>query len=212
MALRSLDAARELHRAVVVDKGFSAICQERCCLSVQLICREERRRRVCRGGLAGPRTLAGDTGQYVHRPGCHRSHGDSRNDGCQHRAVRRIVRPESCGAPGKVPAGSAPGPHSAVSAVQFGPVLVAAPPVLHGGGRFERGFLQQCTLAPSLQECNLGRLLEPLRAQVLRMRVIQVLSAVLGGSLREEEELVQVPVALCSGWVAEGQQLFHHAH
>ena len=31
------------------------------------------------------------------------------------------------------------------------------------------------------------------------------------GRLREEEELVQVPVALRRGWVAEGQPLPHNA-
>ena len=43
------------------------------------------------------------------------------------------------------------------------------------------------------------------------MRVIRVLLTVLRGVLREEGDLVQISVALRSGWVVEGQPLFHHA-
>ena len=110
-----------------------------------------------------------------------------------------------------MPAGRGPGRHFAVRAVRFGPVRVAAAPLLHRGGRIKRGPLQQGLLALPLREGGQGRLWEALRAQVLRVGVIRLLPAVLGGCLREEEELVQVPVALRGGWVAEGQPLFHHA-
>ena len=43
------------------------------------------------------------------------------------------------------------------------------------------------------------------------MCVIRVLPAVLGGRLLEEEELVQVPVPLRGGRVAESQPLIHLA-
>ena len=43
-----------------------------------------------------------------------------------------------------------------------------------------------------------------------RVRGISVLLVVFGARLREEEELVQVPVALCRGRVAEGQPLLQH--
>ena len=48
-------------------------------------------------------------------------------------------------------------------------------------------------------------------AQALRVRVVRVLPAVLRGRLREDEELVQLPVALRGGQVLECQPLFHHA-
>ena len=119
-----------------------------------------------------------------------------RHRGRQHPAVRRFTRPESRGVPGEVPTGGGPGHQSAVRAVRLGTVCVATPPLLHCGGRVERQPLQQCLLALSLREGGPERLWEGLCAQALRVRVIRVLSAALGGRLREEEELVQVPVAL----------------
>ena len=70
---------------------------------------------------------------------------------------------------------------------------------------------QQCLLALPLRESRRGHLWEALHARALRVRVIQVLPAVLGGRLREEEELVQLPVALRGRWVAGSPPLSHHA-
>ena len=95
-----------------------------------------------------------------------------------------------------MPAGRRPGHHPAVRAVRLGPVCVAASPLLHRGGRVERGALLQCLQALPWWEGWRGWLREALRAQVLRVRVVRVLPAVLRGCPREEEELVQVPVAL----------------
>ena len=93
---------------------------------------------VCRGELAGPRTLAGNAGQPGPRPGRHRLHGDGRHCGRERRVVRLFVRPEFRGVPAEVPAGRVPGCHSTVRAVRFGLVRVAAPPLLHRGGRVKR--------------------------------------------------------------------------
>ena len=67
-----------------------------------------------------------------------------------------------------------------------------------------RGALLQRLWAPPRREGGGGRLREALRAKALRVRVVRVLSAVLRGRPGQEEELVQVPVALCGGRVAEG--------
>ena len=131
--------------------------------------------------------------------------------GRQRPAVRRPVRPESRGVLGELPADRGPGHHPAVRAVPFGPVCVAASPLLHRGGRVERGPLQQCLSALPLREGGWGRLWEALCAQTLQVRVIWVLPALLRGRPREDEELVQVPVALHGGRVLESQPLSHHA-
>ena len=56
----------------------------------------------------------------------------------------------------------------------------------------------------------MDRLWEALCAQALQMCVVWVLPAVLGARPREEEELVQVPVALRGGRVADCQPLSQH--
>ena len=124
---------------------------------------------------------------------------------------RRPVLPKSRGVPGEVPAGRSPGHYPTFHAVRLGPVRVAASSLLHRGGRVERGPLQQRLRALPLWERGQGRLPKALRAQALRGRVVRVLPAVLRGRPREEEELVQVPVALRGGRVVECQPLLHHA-
>ena len=57
----------------------------------------------------------------------------------------------------------------------------------------------------------MGPAAEALCAQALRVRVVRVLPVLLGGRLREEEELVQVPVALRGGQVSKCQPLSQHA-
>ena len=57
----------------------------------------------------------------------------------------------------------------------------------------------------------MDRLWEAVCARALRMCVVWVLPAMLGGRPREEEELVQVPVALHGGRVADCRPLSHHA-
>ena len=66
-----------------------------------------------------------------------------------------------------------------------------------------RGALLHCLWALPRREGGRGRLREALCAQALRVRVVRVLSAVLRGRPGEEEELVQVPVALRGGRVVE---------
>ena len=164
IALRPLDAAHDLRRAVLVNKGFPAVRHQRRYNSVQLLLREGRRWCVCRGGLAGPRTLAGNLGQQARRPCRHGPHGNSRHRGSKRRAVRP-VRPQSRGVLGKVPVGRGPGRDPAVRAVRFGPVRIAVPALLHRGYRVERGPLQQCLLALPLRKGRRGRLWEGLRAK-----------------------------------------------
>ena len=125
---------------------------------------------MCRRGLAGPRTLAGDKGQQLRRAGCHCFHGDRRDRERQRRAVGRSLRPESCGVSREVPAGRGPGRHSAVRAIRFSPFRVAALTLLHRVGGFAQGPLQQCLLALPLQEGGLGRLWEALCAEALKVR------------------------------------------
>ena len=196
IALPPLYATRDLRRAVVVDKALHTVRQQRRRDEVQRLCREGVRWRVRCGRLTGPRGRAGDVGQQAHWPRRHGSHYDGRHRGRQCRAVRRPVLPKSRVVPAKLPAGRIRGHYPAVRAVWFGPVRVAASSLLHRGGRVEPGSLRQRVLALSLREGRRGRLQEALRAQVLRMRVVRVLPAVLRGRLRQEEELVQVPVAL----------------
>ena len=74
---------------------------------------------------------------------------------------------------------------------------------MHSGGRVEQGALLQRLLALPLREGGQRRLREALGAQVLRVRVVRVLPAVLRGRPGHEEELVQVPVALRGGRVVE---------
>ena len=62
MALRPLYAARDLCRAVVVDKAFPAVRQQRCRDSVQLLRCEGRCWCVRRGWFAGSCILAGAWG------------------------------------------------------------------------------------------------------------------------------------------------------
>ena len=203
VALRPLYASRDLRRAVVVDETLPAVCQQRRRDDVPLLRREGCRRRVLCGWLAGPRVSAGDVGQQLRWPRRHGSHGDGRNRGRQRRAVRWPVLPEPRGIPGEVPAGRHPGHRSAVRAVRFGPVRAVACPLLYRGGRVERGAPLQHLRALSRREGGRGRLQEALCAQALRVRVVRVLSAVLRGRPGQEEELVQVPVALCGGRLAE---------
>ena len=110
--------------------------------------------------------------------------------------VIAVVLPEPRGIPGKVPAGCRPGHRSAVCAVRFSPVGVAASPLLYGCGPSGRGALLQRLQALPRREGTLDRLRVALHAQALRVRVGQVLLAVLRGRPGQEEELVQVPVAL----------------
>ena len=123
--------------------------------------------------------------------------------GRQCNAVRRPLRPAWDGVRREVTAGRGPGHHPAVHAIRLGPVRVAASPMLHRGGRFECGSPQQCLLALFLREGWRGRLREARCAQALRGCVVQVLPAVPRGRPQEGEELVQVPVALRSGRIAE---------
>ena len=142
-------------------------------------------------------------GQQLRWPRRHGSHGDGRNRGRQRHAIRWSVLPEPRGIPGEMPAGRHPGHRSAVRAVWLGHVRSTALPLLHCGDPVERGTLLQRLWALSLREGGRGRLREALRAQALRVRVIRVLPAVLRGRPGQEEELVQVPVALCGGRVVE---------
>ena len=75
----------------------------------------------------------------------------------------------------------------------------------------EQQSLQQCLPTLPLREGGRGRSREALCARALRLRVVRVLPAVLWGRPREEEELLQVPVALRNGRVAEFQPLSNHA-
>ena len=93
----------------------------------------------------------------------------------------------------------------------LGSVRVAASPLLHRGGRVERGALLESLRALPRREGGWGRLREALRTQALGVRVVRVLPALLRGRPGEEEELVQVPVALPAGRTVECQPLFHHA-
>ena len=206
VALQPLYAARDLRRAVVVDKTLPAVRQWRRRDDVQLFRREGCCWcvRCCR--LAGPRVAPGDVGQQAHWPRRYGSHGDGHYRGRQCRAVRRPVLPKSRGVPGEVPAGRSPGHYPAVRAVRF-----AASSLLHLGGGVERGPLQQRLRALPCWEGGRGRLREALRAQALWVRVVRVLPAVLRGHMREGKELVLVPVALPGGRVVECQPLFHHA-
>ena len=83
----------------------------------------------------------------------------------------------------QVPASRGPAHNSAVTAVWFGPICGAVPPLLLCGGGFQWASLQQRLLAPPRAEGGWGRLWEALRAQALRVRGILVLLAVLGGRL-----------------------------
>ena len=133
--------------------------------------------------LAGPRVSAGDVGQQLRWPRRHGSHGNGPARGRQRRAVRWPVLLEPRGSPGEVPAGRHPGHHSAVCAVWFGPIRVAASPLLYHGGRVERGALLQRLRTLPRREGGRGQLREALRAQALRVRVVRVLLAVLRGRL-----------------------------
>ena len=76
---------------------------------------------------------------------------------------------------------------------------------------WSRGALLQCLRALPRRGGGGGRLQEALRAQALWVRVVRVLLPVLRRRPGEEEELVQVPVALRGGRIVECQPLFHHA-
>ena len=69
--------------------------------------------------------------------------------------------------------------------------------------RVKWGALLRRLRALPRQEGGRGPLREALRAQALRVRSVRVLSAVIRNRLGDEEKLVQVPVALCSGRVVE---------
>ena len=187
VVLGPLYATRDLRWAVVVDKAFPNVRQQRRRNDVQLPRREGRRWAVRRGCLTLSRIPAGDVGQQARRPRRHGSHSDGRPRECQCRAVRRPVLLKSRGVLGELLAGRGLVHRPTVRAVQFGPVRVAASPLLHRSGRVERGSLQQCLLALPWQEGGGGRLREALCAEALRVRVVRVLLAVLQGRLREEE-------------------------
>ena len=211
VALRTLYATHNLRWAVAVDEAIPAVLEKRCCDDVQLLCREGRRWRVRRGWLAGSRILAGTWGSR--RAGHVATNPMVTDATVDASAVRSAGR--YCLSPRGVPseglAGRGPGHHPAARTVWFGPVCFAASPLLHRSGCVNRGSLQQCLLALPRREGGQGQLRVALCAQVLRVRVIQFLPAVLRGCPREDEELVQVPVALPGGLVVECQPLSHHA-
>ena len=133
------------------------------------------------GRLAGLRVAAGVVGQQLRRPRRHGTHGDGRDRGRQHRAVRWSVLPEPRGISGEVPAGRRPGHHSEVRDVRFGTIRAIASPLLYRGGGVERGALLQRLRALPRQEGGQDWLREALRASALRVRVVRVLPAVLRG-------------------------------
>ena len=153
------------------------------------------------GWLAGLRVSAGEVGQQLRWPCRHGSQTDGRELGRQRRAVRWPVLPKPPGVPGEVPAGRRPRHRSAVPAIRRCPIRVVASPLLYHGGRVERGALLQRLRALPRREGGRGGLRESLRPQVLRVRVVRVLSAVSWGRPGEEEPFVLVPVALCGGRV-----------
>ena len=209
--LQSLYATRDLRRAVVVDKALPTVRQQRCREDVQLLCREERCWRVRCGRLAGSRIPARDVGQQAHRP---RRHGFMVTAACVDASAVRSTS-QYCLSPVvfrvRCLQAAVQGHYPAGGAIHLGPVHVAASSLLHRGGRVERGSLQQCLLALPWGEGGRGRLREALCALALWVRVVRVLPAMLRGRLREEEESVQVAVALRGGLVVECQPLSNHA-